>query len=284
MAGGCDQARGGQDPDYLTGHRRRRVDERRRRRRASTQDIGQERIVGAAEDDGVDTGVDQRGDAGGDCCLDQRPVQLPGLDQLDESPTHASHYRDPGAVTVDHRGVQLALEGGRGGEHPDHAGGRSLRRRLHRRLHPDERHLREGSLAARGAPPPRPCYRRRRSPWRRPRAGGGSPQSSAGVPRPGSALRRVPRPGRPRTAPARGEPGAHLRQDRQPAHPRVEHAQGRRSRSTHHPPSSVDRSSGANRSGSTRKASWPLSEAISTSRLGTPAADRAATSSACSSG
>lgn len=102
-------------------------------------DAGQEGIVGAAQDDAVGAGIQQRLQAPPDDGFGLRPVQDAVLDEFDETLADVFHNGDVVLEAAFRVQVFRSLEGAGRSQDADHAGARAERRGFHSRFHADER-------------------------------------------------------------------------------------------------------------------------------------------------
>ena len=124
----------------------------------------QERIVGAAEHDGVGAALDQRPRIARDELARRGARELAGLDLLDEARARLRDDLDVAGVLLEQRRKPRALDRADRREHADDTAARGGDGRLHGGLHRDDREFR---TARAEAPPPRPspcCRRSRRLP------------------------------------------------------------------------------------------------------------------------
>ena len=125
-------------------------------------EVTKKRIVGATENQGVGPRLEDRVEVMSDRGLGHRSRCHPGFHQVGPARTCLVDDRDSVGEPADHRGEQLALEGGRGGQHSDHFAPRQSGRRFHGRFHADERHPRMDRREDDGGRRPRRCCRQPR--------------------------------------------------------------------------------------------------------------------------
>ncbi len=129
------------DSSDLECNRRRRIDYRDGCAGDILDHRAQKGEVGTAQDEDIGTALEEGGEALGNLSLDFRALDHPGLDQSDPRRAGSVQHLNIWGMAGDHRGVELALECGRGGQDPDHTGAGDQGCRLDRRLHPNEGHL-----------------------------------------------------------------------------------------------------------------------------------------------
>lgn len=101
-------------------------------------DLGQKRIMGAAEDDAVGARFYQRRDGPVYELSDGGRVFLASFDRFHEPLAYGRQYPDAGGVFAAQFAEPVASQRSACGEHPDDAAAGGSRGRLDGRLHPDE--------------------------------------------------------------------------------------------------------------------------------------------------
>lgn len=133
----------GRHPGYLGCYRRGRIDDRS----LAAGDIGdrllKERIVGAPQNQGVGTLIEDRSQVAFNLRLSHRTIDRSRFNQLRPTRTGLGDYLQPGGIAVAQRSKQLALKGGRGGEYPDDPVTGDGGGRFQGWLHPHEWHFRK---------------------------------------------------------------------------------------------------------------------------------------------
>ena len=107
----------GDDPPDLLGHSRRRVDQLHGRPGELSNQPGHERVVGAPENDAVDVLVGERIDMGPEDGCGRDIVSF--LDRQGQSDGCCLDHANAPGMTIDNRGVQVALKRRRGGQDSD---------------------------------------------------------------------------------------------------------------------------------------------------------------------
>ncbi len=128
-----------QPPPHLPGHRRAGVDDGDVRTRQALDQLGQKRVVGAAEHQRVRALFQQWLQISLQQRAGTRPVQIAVFHAIGQAGAGLHHHPRPMAVLVEQGGEFIAAHGVAGGQDADHAGTGGGHRWLERRFDADDR-------------------------------------------------------------------------------------------------------------------------------------------------